>query len=370
MNLTLPKFSYVLIGKSFSTGFQAIFYLSFAFFLDPTSYGNLTYFIALAATISIISRFGFNQSITISQAKNNLKLSNSINLLSIITCGLASLFLIFLDPLIALLSFGFSLFTMNIQNLIGLGKYQKYMWFDIAKGILLVLLPIILFQFFELNGIIIGMTIAYLVSSFDFLKSISFSNFSFSFIKNRFNFLLHNFGVDIANYAPKFFDKLLIFSILDLSSLGIYQLNLQILFGLEVLPMALHSFLLSEKSRGISHRKIIILSIVASILITVVIIFISPYLISTFFPQYVDGIESLQLLVLSLIPLTINVILYAELQSKESKLVGFSGIVRIVSLLAFILFLSTGFGLLGLSLSVFLSITLTTLFLYYAYRKI
>ncbi len=370
MNSNLPKFSYVLIGKFFSTGFQAVFYLLFAFFLDPGSYGNLTYFLAIAGTVSIISRFGFNQSITISQAKDDQKLSDSINILSLVTCGIGSLFLIFLDPMIAIFCFAISLFTMNIQNLIGLRKYQQYMWFDIVKGILLVLIPLVLFQFFDLSGIIIGMTIAYFATSFSFLKSITFSNFSFKLIKKRSKFLLHNFGVDIGTYAPKFFDKLLIFSILDLSTLGIYQLNLQILFGLEVLPMALHSFLLSEKSRGISHRTIIISSIIVSIIIAIVMIIISPYIISEFFPKYVDGIDSLQFLVLSIIPLTINVILYAELQSKESNLVGFSGIIRIISLLGFILLLSSNFGLFGLSLSVFLSITFTTIFLFYAYRKL
>ena len=324
MNLHLPKFSYVLIGRFFSTALQAIFYLLFAFFLDPVSYGNLTYFIAIAGTVSIISRFGFNQSITISQAKNDQKLSNSINILSLVTCGIGSFFLIFVDPIIALFCLSISLFAMNIHNLIGLRKYQQYMWVDIVRGILLVLIPIILFHFFDLSGIIIGMTIAYFITSFQFFKSITFSNFSFNLIKKRSKFLLHNFGVDIGSYAPKFFDKLVIFSILDPSSLGIYQLNLQILFGLEVLPMALHSFLLSEKSRGISHRTIIVSSILVSILLAIVIIIISPFIISEFFPKYVDGIDSLQFVVLSIIPLTINVILYAELQSKESNLVAIS----------------------------------------------
>ena len=370
MNSHLPKFSYLLTGKFFSTGLQAIFYLLFAFFLDPATYGNLAYFIAIAGTVSTISRFGLNQSITISQAKNDQKLSDSINILSLVTLGIGSFFLIFVDPIIALLCLSVSLFGMNIHNLIGLRKYQQYMWVDIVRGILLVLLPLILFHFFDFSGIIIGIMIAYFITSFQFLKSITFSNFSFNLIKKRSRFLLHNFGVDLGTYAPKFFDKLLIYSILDFSSLGIYQLNLQILFGLEVLPTALHSFLLSEKSRGISHRIIIVSSIIVSILIAIVTIIISPFIISEFFPKYVDGITSLQFVVLSIIPLTINVILYAELQSKESNLVGFSSIIRIISLLGFILLLSSNFGLFGLSLSVFLSIMFTTIFLFYAYRKL
>ena len=250
-----------------------------------------------------IEIFGFTLKGGLPKYKAN-KYDNYLKIVYRFSGYIAAFFLIFVDPIIALLCLSVSLFGMNIHNLIGLRKYQQYMWVDIVRGILLVLLPLILFHFFDFSGIIIGMMIAYFITSFQFLKSITFSNFSFNLIKKRSRFLLHNFGVDLGTYAPKFFDKLLIYSILDFSSLGIYQLNLQILFGLEVLPTALHSFLLSEKSRGISHRIIIVSSIIVSILIAIVTIIISPFIISEFFPKYVDGITSLQFVVLSIIPLT------------------------------------------------------------------
>ena len=47
--------------------------------------------------------------------------------------------------------------------------------------------------------------------------------------------------------------------LLGFTSLGIYQFNIQILFGLELIPIAIHSFLLSEESSGKKHKKIDIL---------------------------------------------------------------------------------------------------------------
>ena len=49
------KFSFVMMGRIISAGLQALFYLMFAAILDPQSYGNLSYLIALAGTFSIIS---------------------------------------------------------------------------------------------------------------------------------------------------------------------------------------------------------------------------------------------------------------------------------------------------------------------------
>ena len=82
-----------MFGRIISSGLQALFYLIFAAMLDPSSYGNLSYIIAIAGTFSIISRFGLNQTVTIYQAKQESILSNNLNVLSVITTVTASLIL-------------------------------------------------------------------------------------------------------------------------------------------------------------------------------------------------------------------------------------------------------------------------------------
>ena len=68
-NIFSKNFSFVAIGKTVTTILQAAFFLIFAAILEPVEYGNLSYLISIAATASIISRFGLNQSVTIYQAK-------------------------------------------------------------------------------------------------------------------------------------------------------------------------------------------------------------------------------------------------------------------------------------------------------------
>ena len=263
------NFSFVMIGRVISSGLQAVFYLIFAAILDPSSYGHLSYIIALAGTFSIISRFGLNQSITIYQAKQESHLSNNLNVLSVITTVIASLFLLFFNIYAALLCFAMSLFIMNIHNFMGLKEYKKYMFIDIIKGILIITLPILFYFILEIPGIVLGMSISYLICSFNFLKFSSFRQNIFQNFGIHPKILLHNFGVDLSIHAPKFVDKLIVFPILGYSMTGIYQLNMQILFGLEMLPIALHSFLLSEESNQQKQNKIILLAISLSIFISI-----------------------------------------------------------------------------------------------------
>jgi len=244
------KFSFVIIGKMVSAGLQAIFYLIFAAVLDPESYGNLSYLIALAGTFSIIFRFGLNNSAIVYQAKNDSSLSNSVNVLALITTSAASIILLAFDIFAAVLCLGMSMFVMNTHNLLGLKKYKKYMIIEIIRGALIISIPIGFYFIMDISGILLGMAISFLVCSFHFFRTVSFKKKILQDIKNNFTILLHNFGVDFSTRAPRFVDKLVVFPILGLTNLGIYQLNIQILFGLELLPIALHSFLLSEETSG------------------------------------------------------------------------------------------------------------------------
>jgi O-antigen/teichoic acid export membrane protein len=360
------EFSFVMVGRVVSTGLQALFYLIFAALLQPEAYGNLSYLIAIAGTISTISRFGLNHTVTIFQAKNETILAAQTNSLAIITTTVASLLLLLVDPNVALLCFSMSVFLMNIHNLTGQKKYKKYMGVDITKGILIITLPLFFYFIFQIPGILLGSSISYLVCSTNFFKLVQFRN-SLNVIRNNPKVLSHNFGVDLSTNATRFVDKLIIVPILGFTYTGIYQLNLQILSGLEMLPLALHSFLLSEESSGRNQRKIGITVVIASIIISLVVILIAPHVIKALFPQYEEGIFGFQIMVISIIPLTIGAILTAKLQALESTRVGFLAIIRIGSMLILLGILGNALGLMGLSLAILISSVLSTIFLFVIY---
>ncbi len=369
LDMPLNNFFLVSSGRIISSGLQAVFYIIFAIILSPEEYGNLSYLIAIAGVASIVSRFGLTHSVVIFQAKSDYSTVNQINLLVLITTSIAAIILIPIDIFAAFLTLSSSVFLMYIHNLLGLKNYKKYVSWNLFKGTLIVIIPIIGYYLFQLEGVLFGMAIAYLISSLPFFQNLSFEKNFIQNIKTNFKIFLHNFGVDASTNLVKFIDKLVIAPIAGFAILGIYQLNLQILIGLEILPIALHSYLLSEESSGIKHRKTITMVILFSILLVISIIFLSPFLIPEFFPQYEDGIQSLQILVISLIPLTISSILNAKLQARNSTKVGFSAIIRIGSLIILLLILGSQYGLLGLSYSVLFSTILNTMFLIYIFKS-
>ena len=303
------------------------------------------------------------------QTKKNQSFVNNVNSISIVLISIISLIVLFFDPLVALLAFSSSLFLMSIQNQLGQQRYKKYLLLNILKGTFILALPITLYFYFDISGVLVGMSVAYLVSSFSFFQVWKIKDLSLQFFKKNFSVLLHNFGVDSSTSFVRFIDKLVIIPILGFTSLGIYQLNIQILVGLELLPLSLHSFLLSEESSGKSHKKISIIVIIISIVIAITMIFLAPIIISSVLPKYSEGIPSLQILILSLIPLSIAAIFNAKLQSQGSTKVGYSALVRIGSLVILIIILGSQFDLIGLSLSVLFSSILYSMFLAYIFKK-
>jgi len=242
------------------------------------------------------------------------------------------------------------------------------MWLSILKGTIIIIVPLSLYPIWGLEGVILGMIIGNIISSFtffSFLKKIK----SFNLIKKNFQVLLHNFGLDVSLNLSRVVDKLVIVPIFGFATVGIYQFNLQILFLIEMLPLALHSFLLSEESSETKIKKFYFYPIFGAIGITIIAILFSPFVINEYFPKYSEGIIGLQIIMVSIIPLTLSSILIAKLQAKESTKIGYSAFIRIGSLLFLIVILGEPFEIIGLSLAVLFSNILNLIFLYILFKK-
>lgn len=366
-NNSLLNFSYVTVGRLVAVILQAIFYLLFAALLEPERYGELNYLIALASTVALVSRFGLNFTVTIYQAKENSQISNQINTLAIVSTSIASIFLLFVNEFAALFSLSVSFFMMYHGNLLGLKRYKSFMFNSILRTSLIIIIPLLLYFVFDISGIILGMAISNFISCLSFFKIIKIS--SFLHLKNYTKIIIHNFGVDASTGLSSVVDKLLVAPLFGFLIVGIYQFNIQILLMLSVLPTILYSYLLSEESSGASHKKITLFAVIISVVIAVLTFTFSPMFVNQFFPKYSDGIFSLQIIVLSVVPLTLSSYFNAILQARESTKIGLSGIITIAVLLLLLALLGKFYGLLGLSLAVLFSIIANALFLYLLYIK-
>jgi len=207
-NSSAKNFSYVSIGRIAAIGLQAIFYLAFAALLDPETYGQLNYIVALAGTFSTLSRFGLNSSLQIFRAKGESKKSDQVGTLFILTTGVAALILLTIDVFAAVLSVAVSFFIMNLQNMMGLKQYKKFMLHSILKNILILIISVLFYFVLDIPGIILGMAISNFLASIPYFKQIKLK--SFFDLRKHYKFLIHNFGVDASLNLAFLMDKLLI----------------------------------------------------------------------------------------------------------------------------------------------------------------
>ena len=366
-NSPYRNFSYLSVARFGAIALQAVFYLLFAAILEPELYGELNYFIAIAGTTALLSRFGLSQTVTVFRAKENSKLADQVNTLAIISSSVAAIILISFDLFTALLALAISFFVMNQGNLLGFRNYKKYAIFTILKNVLIIALPLALYFVLDIPGIILGMAIANFVASAPFFKILKIK--SIVKLKKSAKVIIHNFGVDASTNLSRLVDKLLVAPLLGFFVLGIFQFNMQILFALEIIPAILYAFLLSEESSGASHKKIIYLGLFASVILAILAMILAPFGVGEFFPKYYEGVLGLQVLVFSIIPLSISAILNAKLQARESTKIGYSAVVRIGSLLILIALLGELYGFVGLSVAVLMSVIINTVFLFFLYKK-
>ena len=211
------------------------------------------------------------------------------------------------------------------------------------------------------------MAIASFITTIPFVKEIRIK--SFFDLKNYQKVLMSNFGVDAAGALPVYLDKLLIAPLFGFFVVGIYQFNLQILFVLAALPSVLRMFLLTEEASGITHRKMAKLVVLGSVALTALSIVLAPSFVNEFFPKYSEGIPSLQIILLTALPISVGVIFSARLMAKESTKIGYSVFVKVPILLVLLGILGNVYGLIGLSLAYLISTIINTAFLFILYKK-
>jgi O-antigen/teichoic acid export membrane protein len=366
-NDTIKDFSQVAIGRIVTIVIQAFFYLVIAALLDPEVYGELSVILALAGTFSVVSLFGLNISTQVYAAKKNYEVTNQIITLFIISTTVAALILLTINQIASILCISLSFFAMTQSQLLGAKQYRKFMIYSIIKSASFSVIPILLYFVFDINGIILGMAISNFLGSFPLFKKLSFR--SFFGLKNYYKVLVHNFGVYAGDALPLMLDKLVIVPFFGFLIVGLYAFNLQVIVALGVLPVILNQYLISEESSGVRHRKLSLLVVLASIVLAGIVVTLSPMLIPIFYPQYVEGIESLQILAITIIPQAVGAIFGSKLLAQESTRIGFTSIVRIGGMLILLLVLGEIYGLIGLAAAVLITQCIHTLLLYLLYTK-
>jgi O-antigen/teichoic acid export membrane protein len=353
----LKELSFIGGSDIIGSSVGAIFWFIIASQVSPEEYGELFYFIGIAATVAAIALVGGQNTVTVYSSKN-LNIESTLYFISLIL-GIISSFviiIIFYKIDIVFLLFGYIINTLAIGELLGKKLFSKYSKYVLIQKFLTVGLGLLAFVFFGIEGIIPALSITYIFFTIIIFKQFKETKIDFSLLKNRTKFILNNYVIGILTKLNSHLNKFFIVPLLGFGILGNFSLALQIVnIGL-IFTMIIFKYTLSYDAQGKDNKKLKKFTLVVSVMFAIVGSLVSPYIIPSLFPEYIEVIDVIQIISFSLIPMTLVKIFSSKLLGQEkTKQIVYSKIVSMATFIVGILLLAPEYGIFGLAISYMLS---------------
>jgi len=350
--------SFYSIGTLVTNGIGGIFWLYMASLLGTEGYGEISYIISIGIMAGTISLAGMSNLLVIYGAKN-VKIQSTIFLIGLISSGIVASIIFFVvdnNITVSLYIIGFVIFTLVTAELIGQKLFSKYSKIIIIQKIMLVIFSIALYHLIGLQGIILGIAISFLVFILMMYKTFKQVKIDFPTLKSKYKFSINSFLLDISNAFNGSLDKIIIAPILGFSLLGNYQLGLQFIGLLYLIPGMLFTYILSHDASGNSTKSVKKMIIIISIIFALLSIILSPIFLPILFPQFTEAIVVIQIMSVSIVPSAIAstyISKYLGLENSKIVIIG-SGLYLSTQIVSIIV-LGNMYGLNGVALSVVIS---------------
>ena len=366
--------SVTTIGSSNIIGstITAVFWILIAGLIGPDSYGELSYFLAIIGISSVIVSYGGGYAMQVYTAKR-VKIESSLYFLGITTSTVAAitLFLIFENLGVSISVVGIVAFNFILFETLGKKLYKKYFKIFVTQKILFVILALTFYFAFGPEGILVGYGVSTLLFLQIIYKSFKNNKVNFSIIRERINFLTHNYIAEISGTARNHIDKLIIAPLLGFSVLGNYFVGMQILGLMLIIPGIVFKYTLPEDSTGKSTGKIKILTITVSFFIMLIGIFVAPLVIPIILPAYATAVDLIPILSLVVIPKTVSTMIMSNFLGQEnSKYVVIANIITFCVLVISIFPLAELFEVTGIAIAYVIGFSSSTVYLIIKYFQL
>ncbi len=367
---------YVTLAHLGSVVIFSLLWLTLASILTVEDYGKISYLLAISFMGVMFSNFGLRITMLTYLPKGIKELRNQINSLILITSisiAVATL-LIFQSISIFVVLITTAFIMMSTAECLANKKYKEYVILLIGAPSTQVLLTLIFYYIGGIEFALIGYGIGSIPFSYRYFLSLRFFRFRFDEIRSRFRFVMHSFSLLIARNV-QWYDKLLIAPLFGFFILGQYQIGIQFLLFVGVIPQILFQFLLPENAIGVSHSRIRYTGIIVTFALVVILWFATPSIISNLFPKYVESIFTTQIILIGAVPLTINALIGAKLLGLgESKYVFYGALFYLGVQTISISTLGLAYSTIGLAISIVLALSSQASFLlfidHFVIRKI
>lgn len=355
---------YTTIGNAGSAVLGAFFWLILASILSVSGYGEVNYYIAIASILSAFGLLGLNTTVTTYLAKGDDEITyeaNSLVFLSSIALAAVTIQFRWIPLILVATTF----YSMALAEILGKKLYREYALVSILSRSAQIVLSILFYLRFGLTGILMGYFLGPLLLSYRYLRSLSRFTLRMKGIRDRMNFAAHSYGFGLIGSFSGFLDKIIIGTLFGFHSLGLYQLGFQFLMFLGIIPASLSSYLLPEESSGEERGEVKLIGLIISAVAAVLTFMAAPWIVKSFFPNFIDAIQTVQIMCLAVVPATVASLSNARLFGRErSRHVFIGGIIYLGSLISGLLLLGRTMGITGLALSVVLAQALQAVYLW------
>jgi O-antigen/teichoic acid export membrane protein len=352
-------------ASSITNAIGAIFWFVMASLLGTENYGEVSYLIAIGVIASRISLLGATNSLLVFIPKG-INIQIPIYIISITSSILTSIivFVVFLNnPSVSLYIIGFVIFTLITSEALGRKSYSGYAKYIISQKLLLVGLSTSLFFIIGFEGVILGIAISFFPYVIKIISDIRNKEIDFSILKSKKGFIINNYLLDLTNAFNGSLDKIIIAPLLGFALLGNYQLGVQFLSILAIIPAMVFQYTLPLDASGNSNKILKKLLIIYSILITVITILLAPIIVPLLFPDFLEAIGIIQIISISVIPSTITITLISKyLGNAQSKIVLVGSAIFLGVQIPSIILLGNQFGINGAAIAIILGHTVQAIY--------
>jgi O-antigen/teichoic acid export membrane protein len=346
----------------FGTAMSAIFWFYLASQIEPSSYGEIHWFLGIAGIFSGIALFGTANTLTVYTAKKT-QIQSTLNFISLSASAILSFIVIVLFPSFFTIDVGIILIAyvinmLAIGDLLGRKQYSNYSKYTLVQKGLTLGLGFSFFYFFGYESIIFALALSYVLHFKRVFSIFKEMKINFSLVKPRIGFITNNYFLSILTIASAQADKVVVAPLLGFTILGNYNLAMQAISIMLILPSVFQKYLLPQESTGVKNKKPKIIVIVFSVFITILGIFVAPALINEFFPKFGDAVDAIRIMSMVVIPVTVSIILESEFLGKEKSRIILTGTsILLTSLIIGMIVLGSLMGIEGIAYSLVIAHT-------------
>lgn len=356
MNVTLANFFFTIAGT--------VFWLFAANIVNPSIYGELSYYFSLSLLLGYIATMGLHTTVSTYYPKEqNADLIGASLLITTIAALTFSIFTTIITTIyVSLLMISTAIYVVATYILLGEQKYGLYSKAVIFSRIVQIMSSVLLFFVLDWPGVLLGYVLGYLSIGLFFINKIKIAN-PLPVLSDKLSFIKYAFVANALYMLNYHMDRIIIGTYFESSILGYYQLAIQAFRALAFIPVSIFQYLLPQKAAGSISKNVEVAGTILAAIMTVVTIALSPFVIPIIAPEYMQTIPLFQIMVIGLIPETLIMIKLAGAFGKERPFdavkiyfVGFLGEIVLLPILG-LFYGIVGLGVATIIIRVFMLLT-------------